>query len=152
MTEAIEDLKPRIGVGVVVLNGEQVLLGKRKGAHGEGTWSFAGGHLEYGETIEACAARELQEETGLKALSMVAGPWTNDLIEEGKHYVTLFVFVNRFTGKPQLLEPHKCEGWQWFHKDHLPDPLFPPIISLLKKVSLAQFSEYSAPNLRFDPV
>ena len=43
----------------------KILLGQRKNAHGEGTWAFPGGHLEFGESLEACAAREVLEETGL---------------------------------------------------------------------------------------
>ena len=56
---------PRIGVGCVVERNGLVLLGQRKGAHAEGFWAFPGGHLEFGETVEACARRELVEETGL---------------------------------------------------------------------------------------
>ena len=56
---------PRIGVGVIVTKGDRVLLIKRKGAHGQGTWSTPGGHLEYGESPEECAARETAEETGV---------------------------------------------------------------------------------------
>lgn len=136
MSELNVKKKPSIGVGVVVINDGKVLLGKRKGAHGVGDWSFAGGHLELKESVEECAKRELEEETGLKALSLKLGPWTEDVIENDKHYVTLFVFVNAFEGEPKLLEPNKCEGWKWFDWKNLPSPLFLPIKSLIAKVGL----------------
>jgi 8-oxo-dGTP diphosphatase len=126
-------LAPRIGVGVVVVDQGKVLLGKRKGSHGAGDWSFPGGHLEFGEEVEDCAKRELEEETGLQALSLSLGPWTNNRMKEKKHYVTLFVFVKRFSGILQVKEPTKCEGWQWCDWDELPSPLFPPVASLIHK-------------------
>ena len=131
-----ETLQPRVGVGVVVVKDNRVLLGKRRGAHGADAWSFAGGHLEFGEDVEECAKRELREETGLNALSLSMGPWVNDVIDGNKHYVTLFVFVLAFEGELQLLEPHKCEGWQWFESHAFPTPLFSPIVSLIQKVGL----------------
>jgi 8-oxo-dGTP diphosphatase len=124
---------PRVGVGCVVIQNNQVLLGKRKGSHGAGTWSFPGGHLEYLEGVEQCAIRELFEETGMQALSWRLGPWTNDIIDKDKHYITLYVIIDRFVGEPRVLEPQKCDGWQWFDWDHLPSPLFDPIQSVLKK-------------------
>ncbi len=125
--------KPRIGVGVIALKNGQILLGKRKGSHGAGEWALPGGHLEYGETIETCAARELKEETGLEALSLRSIGWTNDLIAENKHYITFFVQVDRLKGEVELREPHKCEGWQWTSPEALPVPLFLPFASFLKQ-------------------
>ena len=58
----------RVGVAVIVRRKGHVLMGLRKGSHGAGTWSFPGGHLETGETVTMCAARELLEETGVKIL------------------------------------------------------------------------------------
>lgn len=127
--------RPRVGVGIALIQNGRVLLGKRKGSHGAGEWSFAGGHLEFGESIEDCARRELAEETGLKALSIELGPWTSDIIED-KHYITLFVFVDTFEGEPQVLEPHKCEGWEWFEWDKFPSPLFAPVRTLIEKVGM----------------
>lgn len=127
-------LKPKVGVGVAVIKDGALLLGRRKGSHGAGHWSFPGGHLEFGEEVEACAVRELAEETGLKALSLKRGPWVNDIIE-GKHYVTLYVFVDKFEGDLQLLEPNKCEGWEWFNPHSLPSPLFLPLESLFRTIS-----------------
>lgn len=124
---------PRIGVAVVVMRDGKIVMGKRKGVHGSGNWSLPGGHLEFMESIEACAARELLEETGLKADSIILGPWTEDVMDQNKHYITIFVFATCSTGEPELLEPNKCEGWSWFDLDNLPTPLFQPIISLTKK-------------------
>lgn len=126
--------KPRIGIACVVQKDEKVLLGQRKGAHGVGSWATPGGHLEFGEGVEACATRELLEETGLKPLSIQLGPWVENLMEDGqKHYVTIFVFINSFVGEPVLLEANKCDGWQWFAWSNLPQPLFPSISSLIAK-------------------
>lgn len=128
---------PRVGVGCVVQRDGKILLGKRKGSHAMGFWGFPGGHLEFGESVEECAKRELNEETGLSSVSLKQGPWVeNVMIDEDKHYITIFVFIDQFEGEPNLCEPDKCEGWEWFPIDSLPDPLFSPIPSLFKKHKL----------------
>lgn len=143
MNEPLVKKNPLVGVGVVIIKDRKVLLGKRKGAHGLGDWSFPGGHLEFKESVEECAKRELEEETGLKALSVKLGPWTEDVMETDKHYVTLFVFVGRFTGELKLLEPHKCERWEWFGWNELPSPLFLPVKSLIEKLGLENLQNRS---------
>lgn len=128
--------RPKVGIGIAVIKENKVLLGRRKGAHGSGDWAFPGGHLEFGEIPEDCVQRELMEETGLYAVSIVRGPWTNDMFAEDKHYVTLFMFVTEFLGQPELLEPNKCEGWDWFEWDNLPKPLFKSIQTLVNTVGV----------------
>ena len=39
--------EPRVGVGCIVRRGSQLLLVRRRGAHGSGTWSTPGGNLDY---------------------------------------------------------------------------------------------------------
>ncbi len=53
-----------------------------------------GGHLEFGESFEHCAIREVLEETGLsinpESVQFLTA--TNDIMaSERKHYVTIFV-------------------------------------------------------------
>jgi 8-oxo-dGTP diphosphatase len=43
----------------------RVLLVRRGRPPFEGRWAFAGGFCDYGETTEACCARETKEETGI---------------------------------------------------------------------------------------
>jgi 8-oxo-dGTP diphosphatase len=122
---------PLVGIGVLILRDGRVLLGERQGSHGAGTWAPPGGHLEFGESVEACARREALEETGLELSSVRPGPYTSDVfVEEGKHYVTLFVLADVLHGEPQILEPTKCLRWAWFKWLQLPKPLFQPLATL----------------------
>jgi 8-oxo-dGTP diphosphatase len=135
--------RPKVGVGIILIQDRKILLGKRKNAHGEGEWAPPGGHLEFGETVETCVRRELAEETGVVPLSQKQGPWTNDIMET-KHYVTLWVFVHQFQGTPELLEPHKCEGWEWFDWNDLPQPLFLSLRHLIEDVGIDQLIHLSS--------
>ena len=126
-------VEPKVGVGVIVRRSGRVLLGRRKGAHGAGTWQFPGGHLKYGESVQECARRELREETGLLLEELQLGPYTNDIFdEENRHYITLYAIGDLLKGDPELREPEKCEAWRWVEWSALPRPLFLPIQNLLK--------------------
>jgi len=124
---------PRVGVGVIVLRHGLVLLGERIGTHGAGTWALPGGHLEFGETIEQCAVREVCEETGLELHGLTPGPYTSDFFAtEHKHYVTLFLLSQLNDGEPEVREPAKCARWAWFRWSALPTPLFQPLETLCR--------------------
>ncbi|KAM0711680.1 hypothetical protein Q7P35_001047 [Cladosporium inversicolor] len=114
----------RVGVGAFILSSSSThnpsnptfLLGKRLGSHGAGTYALPGGHLEFGETPEECAAREILEETGLEVKNLRFLTATNDVMqEEGKHYVTMFVVCERVRegDEARVMEVDKCEGWEW---------------------------------------
>ncbi len=117
---------PLVGTSVIIVRHSKILLGKRKGSHGAGSWALPGGHLELGESPEECVARETLEETGLALRDIRRAAFTNDVFDNEKHYVTL-VLTAHADGEPQLLEPHKCERWEWFSWDELPQPLFLPL-------------------------
>ncbi len=127
-----------VGVGVIIRRDGKVLLGKRKGSHGASTWGLPGGHLEAGETVEDCAIREAAEETGLQIVRTVNAGFANDIFEaENKHYVTLFVEAIDPGGTPELLEPDKCESWEWFSPSQLPEDLFIPFRTFVSQGHLA---------------
>jgi 8-oxo-dGTP diphosphatase len=125
-------MHPRVGVAVLIHNSnEQILLGLRIGIHGNGMWAPPGGHLEFGESITACASRELAEETNLTLLNPVICNLTEDVFKDSaKHYVTIFV-KGTYLGTLMNKEPDKCERWDWFSMDMLPMPLFLPFEQLV---------------------
>ncbi|KAJ5171816.1 hypothetical protein N7492_004409 [Penicillium capsulatum] len=116
-------MQPNIGVGVFVVNREgKFVLGKRQGSTGAGKWALPGGHLEFGETFEACAERELLEETGLQVRDLQFATATNNVMPDvNKHYVTIFMkgVVSDDSAQPQILEPEKCTAWEWVSWDEL---------------------------------
>lgn len=57
--------RPFVGVGAVILQGEQVVLIKRRFEPLAGQWSLPGGAVDVGETLAECVGREMLEETGL---------------------------------------------------------------------------------------
>ena len=62
--------RPAVGVGVIVLEGQRVILGRRGrrgGRQYQGAWRIPCGYLEWGEDVRAAAQREFLEETGLQA-------------------------------------------------------------------------------------
>jgi 8-oxo-dGTP diphosphatase len=52
-------------VATLPVIGERVVLIRRATDPGRGLWSYPGGYLEMGETLEEGAVRETREETGL---------------------------------------------------------------------------------------
>lgn len=124
--------RPSVGVAVIVIKNGKVLLGKRKGSHGSGSWAFPGGHLEMNEAIEECSRREVIEETGISIKNIRYATFTNDIFkEEQKHYVTLFVVAEYSGGELQVNEPDKCEKWDWFIWEKFPENLFLSLKNLL---------------------
>lgn len=125
---------PRVGISVYIIHDNKLLLGKRKGSHAAGYWATPGGHLDYGESLEQCAEREVFEETGIKIKDIIYGPYVNEIFEQDhKHYVSIHLFATWDSGIIENKEPHKCEGWEWFDLNELPSPLFPSTARLVEQ-------------------
>jgi len=123
----------RLGSAVTVFRldaaGEiQVLMGRRKGAHGAGTYAFPGGKLD-GQGLYTAALRELAEETGLVGVPIAyLGDVYREFEDKDKglqRWRTLYALVSA-SGEPRTLEPQKSYGWNWHYLDSLPEPLFAP--------------------------
>lgn len=119
--------RPGVGVSVIVTKEAKVLLLKRQGSHGAGSWAPPGGHIEFGESIEGCARRETLEETGVEIGEVVFRAITNDVFTtEGKHYITIWVEAPYITGEAIIASQRESTELGWFSLDDLPKPYFLP--------------------------
>jgi 8-oxo-dGTP diphosphatase len=127
-------ITPKIGISAIIRKDKQVLLGQRI-YKDERTWSFPGGHLEIGESILDCAQRETLEETGLRIKNLRISPYiTEDIFPDTKkHYIAIYVLADYVSGNPQILEPDKFGGWDWFDWNNLPKPYFLNLENFLRK-------------------
>lgn len=133
----MENKKPGIGVGVMILKNNKILLGKRhydsqkadSELHGESTWTMPGGKVHFGEVLRDTACREVLEETGISidgdSLNLIS--LADDIIEDA-HFVTIgFLYKDEdFNQEPKVMEPDEIVEWQWFDLNNLPELMFFP--------------------------
>lgn len=125
--------RPKVGIAAVIRDENRVLLGLRKGKHAGGTWGPPGGHLEGGESFECGAIRETEEETGIRLPAAKFWTVTNTIFHaEKRHFAVVFLIADMPAGQEaRVIEPDKCECWDWFPWSNLPAPLMQGIESLV---------------------
>lgn len=132
--------KVGVGVGIIVLKDSKILLGLRNEdaskadseMHGEGTWTMPGGKLDYGETFEQAAIREVKEETNLNVHEIEVFCVQNDH-NEFAHFVTIGLLATDYDGEVCTMEPDEITTWKWFSFDEIPSNLFLPSKKCIEK-------------------
>lgn len=128
-----------IGVNVFIYKEGRILLGKRKGGNGDGTWCLPGGKLEFGESLQAGAVREVLEEAGIELGKLEFVNVTNDpRMSRREHYIH-FNFRAETSADAQLVEPDKFYIWDWFDPSHLPEHIFYGHVKLIEAFKQNQF-------------
>ena len=134
------------GFGVIIEKDGKILLGCRhedpdkadSAFRSCGDWTLPGGELDFGETFEEGAIREVKEETGIDIEDPEVISVHNNKNEHA-HFVTLTLKVDKWEGEPKVMEPDEITKWEWFLVDHLPDPLYFPTKAALEVYKEGKF-------------
>lgn len=133
-------MKFGVGVGVIIIDGNKILLGLRNSdkekadsdLNGEGTWTMPGGKLEMNETIIEAGIREVKEETDLNVTDIEVYCVQDDF-SENAHFVTVGLIGKQYNGIVRAMEPEEITEWAWFDIDNIPDNIFLPSKGCIEK-------------------
>jgi len=113
---------PVAAVIAVVLRDETMILVRRSNPPDAGFWGFPGGKIEFGESIEEAAIRELREETSVVAVATEVFT-ALDVLEAAangtavQHFVLIAVLCRWLSGEPQAGDD--AMEAKWFSFDEL---------------------------------
>jgi mutator protein MutT len=116
-----------VGVGAIIVDeAGKVFLAQRgpKAKNERGLWEFPGGSVEFGETLRAALAREIDEEYGIRIeVGDLLTVTDHILPDEKQHWVSPSYICRILEGAPTIREPEKCSAIGWFALDDIPDNL-----------------------------
>jgi ADP-ribose pyrophosphatase YjhB (NUDIX family) len=115
-----------VTVHLLFVREDQVLLLRRfNTGYADGQYSVPAGHLDGDETVVAAAAREGQEETGVRIQADDVAFSSVVHRKDGDERVDFFVHVRNWEGEPLNTEPDKCDELRWVNVNQLPDNTIP---------------------------
>ncbi|MET9735497.1 NUDIX domain-containing protein [Streptomyces sp. NPDC006458] len=117
--------QPTIDTHVLLRDGDKILLSQRGSSYGYRRWHLPSGKLDQGEPLTVGAARELFEETDVKADP--ENPQLRHIVhhrqDDGSERIGFFFEATRWESTPRNKEPDKCLALQWFTDHDLPDDI-----------------------------
>lgn len=92
--------RPAITVDGILIEGEKILLVKRKKEPFKGYYALPGGFVEYGERVEEAIVREMKEETSLDVEPIrLVGVYSDPQRDPRGHTITVAFLLKRKSGK-----------------------------------------------------
>ena len=114
---------PKVGVGVLVVQGEEVLLVRGLMNPERGKWSLPAGFLDHGEDPQETAAREVWEETHLRvAIDGLVDVYYNPPAGAGGASVFILYYGHVVDGELQAGDD--ADAAAFFHLNALPELAF----------------------------
>ena len=103
---------PAPTVSLLLVEAERVLLGKRRGSPGKGTWALPSGYVDYDEDFLTTAIREAREETGLEVNIESIINVVSSFVSAKYHFLGVYVTARVEGG--ELKAGDDLETAEWF--------------------------------------
>ena len=103
---------PAPTVSVLIVDDNRVLLGKRGGGPGKGTWSLPSGYIEYDEDFLTTAIREAKEETSLDVEVCSIVNIISSFFSPKSHFLGIYVIARVIGG--ELVAGDDLKAVEWF--------------------------------------
>ncbi|MFF4384440.1 NUDIX domain-containing protein [Kitasatospora sp. NPDC001547] len=125
MTETFESIRYTADIVAMTPDG-RVLLIERDWPPFEGAWALPGGHVDPGETSRQAAARELEEETGVRvdaAALVQLGAWDEPDRDPRGRYITV-AYLAVVPADTPITAGDDARTARWWQHDELPPLAF----------------------------
>lgn len=103
---------PAPAVSVLIVDGERVLLGQRRGNPGAGQWAIPSGYVEYEDDFLTTAVREAREETGLDVQVESVVNVVSSFLSPTYHFLAVYVVARAVGG--ELVAGDDLAAVEWF--------------------------------------
>jgi 8-oxo-dGTP diphosphatase len=103
---------PAPTVSIIIVDRDQVLLGRRGGEPGRGTWSLPSGYIEFDDDFLSAAIREVEEETGLRVELSSLVNVVSSFVSPRFHFLNLFLVARVLGG--ELAAADDLQAVDWF--------------------------------------
>ena len=120
--------RPALTVDIVLFHRAgadlEVLLIKRARAPFKGRWAFPGGFVDKDESLEAAAARELREETGLHGIKLEQLAAFGDPGRDPRGHTVSVVFYGTVNNRRAVIAADDAAEAAWHSASHPPKLAF----------------------------
>jgi len=111
--------RPILGVGALIIDGENIVMIQRGKPPNEGWWSLPGGVVEAGEKLEDALRREVREETGLELDAVQFAEVFERIVNDGEYHYVLIDYICRATPGQSPRAGSDSRAARWFHRSEL---------------------------------
>jgi len=136
-----ERFKIHIAAYLVLEKDGKILFHKRKNSgYMDGYYSLVAGHLDGAETAKQAIIREALEEAGITLKEQdLQVAHVSHRFNPHREYIDIYLTASNWEGEITNLEPHKCDGLDWFPKEQLPVNIVPEVKAVLEQISQKNF-------------
>jgi NADH pyrophosphatase NudC (nudix superfamily) len=134
----IQFRNPAPAVAVLVISGNQFLLGKRLAGVSQGKWATPSGYIEFEEDFLTAGIREVWEETGLQIKIEAILNVASSFLSAGYHFFSVYLLATVIGG--ELRSGDDFSDAQWFEfGDALPELAFEEDAHMIARVATGNY-------------